>query len=52
MIEFVSTGLLLGGGLYLFLLGTGRIAKPLKLKGNDEIEEVILESILVEGGSL
>lgn len=40
MIEFIATVLLLGVGLYLFLLGTGRIAKPLKLKNNDEIAVV------------
>lgn len=37
MIQYVATGMLLGGGGYLFLLGTGRKVKPVRLRGNDEI---------------
>ena len=40
MVEYAATGLLLGGGTYLLLLGMGRLAKPARLKGNDEIAVV------------
>ena len=50
MIEYLATSLLLGGGAYLFLLGTGRRLEPKRWRGNADI--AVIGRVLLFLGAL